>query len=583
MRFCRIVYCGGYYMKQNQVIFLLGSVLKKINPPKKYILLIPSICVLCAFLQAISSLVIAPLINTAVSLSLYEAYPYILRYVLFSISYVVALSARKIIFSFFSKICGYRLNSLVTESVFNQNMTYFFSHNEGSTIATVNKRIPDFENILIMNLGNIIYSPVSFAFIFSAILLLNYKIGMIIIPTIMLSTWVDLHYGNKLLDAARKAYNAEKSMYEHQKEFIEDVENIQLTMAEGFVSRIYKITSAYFLERKRIATKQQQKAYIPALLNEYLPTIMLALIYIFRICKSAASYGEFLSMLSLVNSASLPFANFLRSIIQMKSQEPLLKEIIEILPSNSNKHEQYKCSLNNAQSNGLILEMDNISFIYPGSDRVLFNNCTLSVKPGEKVAVVGRSGSGKSTLLKLILGIYKPTFGNVKVFGFDISQDQSQACAWKQIAYVDSHNFLFDKDIVYNITLINRPLYPNEEEKLHCICSQLRIDKLLSNTKPLQQFGSNLSGGQKLKISLARALFKNARLLVLDEPTSSLDVDTEEVFSEIVKRSDLTMIIATHRVKLIEACSRIVEITDSHKIKDHGNSKIKLDFLNDGV
>jgi len=203
----------------------------------------------------------------------------------------------------------------------------------------------------------------------------------------------------------------------------------------------------------------------------------------------------------------------------------------------------------------------NIYFEYRKNKPVL-KNINLTIKKGEKIGIIGKSGSGKSTLIDIIIGLYKPTHGEILIDGIKLNENNIKN--WRnKIGYVPQHIYLFDGTIAENISLEENF---NEKRIKEVLKMVNLLDFLEKNHEGIYtkvgEHGVKLSGGQKQRVAIARALYNNPEILVLDEATSSLDYDTEfKIMEEIYKISkDKTLIIVAHRISTLEKCDRIIKI-----------------------
>lgn len=220
-----------------------------------------------------------------------------------------------------------------------------------------------------------------------------------------------------------------------------------------------------------------------------------------------------------------------------------------------------------------VLEFRNVTFRYDQSNIVL-NNVNFSIKKGETVALVGVSGCGKSTVLKLAAGLYKPTSGSIKICGYDIdSWPQEQLRNY--LAMMTQDTFLFTKSIYENIA-IGRRIGSAIQKKVEEIARTVGIHTLI-NTLPdkywtiIRERGANFSGGQKQLISIARILMRDASLLILDEPTASLDPISEREVQQILDYicRERTCLIVTHCLSTICLANRIL-VMDNGRIIEEG-------------
>lgn len=207
------------------------------------------------------------------------------------------------------------------------------------------------------------------------------------------------------------------------------------------------------------------------------------------------------------------------------------------------------------------IHSDSLVFNYPGSKVNALNGVTFTIKMGESVGLIGPSGSGKSTFVDLLLGLLKPSKGNIFVDGTDIQGDIRR---WQdQIGYVPQSIYLMDDTLRRNIAFGIPDKLINEDAVLKAIKSA-QLDEYVHNLPDgletyVGERGIRLSGGQRQRIGIARALYHDPAILVLDEATSSLDTDTENKVKEAVDalKGNKTLIIVAHRLSTVQNCDRI--------------------------
>lgn len=222
------------------------------------------------------------------------------------------------------------------------------------------------------------------------------------------------------------------------------------------------------------------------------------------------------------------------------------------------------------------IEVKNVSFKYPNTDRYVLDDINLRISRGEKVALVGENGSGKTTLSKILLGIYPPEVGNVTFDGIDAdSYEKSALC--DDISAVSQNYTKFSMSLRENVAIGNIKEMSNDEKIVETL-KRTDIEEAIEKTKGLdgmlgREFnGTELSGGQWQKLAIARALYKDYDFIVLDEPTSALDpiVETEIFKSFLEAMEDKTALIISHRVGLCRMADTIVVMQDG-KIIEKGN------------
>tara|TARA_S200000501_G_C20845418_1_gene753426 strand:+ start:208 stop:1992 length:1785 start_codon:yes stop_codon:yes gene_type:complete len=226
------------------------------------------------------------------------------------------------------------------------------------------------------------------------------------------------------------------------------------------------------------------------------------------------------------------------------------------------------------------LILKNIYYSFPGEKRSTIKNISLEINKGEKIGIVGTTGSGKSTLIDLIMGFLTPKEGNILVNGQSISKKENidELLKWRNsITLVPQNIYLKDSTIVENIAYGEGIDRIDFEKALDCCRSSKIYDFIMSTEKGLYTMvgerGINLSGGQIQRLAIARALYKDAQVLILDEATSALDSKTEkEVVNALRKfKKEITIISISHRINTISGYDRIIKIDNGKIISSNIN------------
>jgi ATP-binding cassette subfamily B protein len=220
------------------------------------------------------------------------------------------------------------------------------------------------------------------------------------------------------------------------------------------------------------------------------------------------------------------------------------------------------------------IALDKISFSYSAGAQPILQDLSLTITKGSRIGFIGETGSGKSTLLDIVMGLLQPSTGSLKIDGAIV--DAQNLRAWqKHVAHVPQSIFLADGTIAENIAF-GLPLDQIDEIRVRQAAEQAQIHDIIEKLPNGYQTmvgerGVRLSGGQRQRLGIARAIYKQADVIIFDEATSALDNDTEKAVMEAIDQlsNELTILIIAHRLTTLKNCSQIIEL-DKGSVKRVG-------------
>lgn len=276
-------------------------------------------------------------------------------------------------------------------------------------------------------------------------------------------------------------------------------------------------------------------------------------------CNSLSS-GDFLTVIALSLGLTGPLISAMSFVDDLAVLDETVDEIAEILNADELIRPKTRTTISSAE-----IRLQNVCFSY-GKDEIL-HNLDLEIKPGTVTALVGPSGSGKSTIAKLIVGFWDVTGGSILLGGTDIRMIPHKQLN-QQIAYVSQDNYLFNRTIRENIRLGNLAATDADVEAV-AIASGCHdfIQKLDAGYETVcGSAGDRLSGGEKQRISIARAMLKNAPIILLDEATASIDPENEAIIQNALSKltKGKTLVVIAHRLSTIVDAEKIVVIDKGH-------------------
>jgi len=310
--------------------------------------------------------------------------------------------------------------------------------------------------------------------------------------------------------------------------------------------------------------------------------LVVIVIGVHLIGKGQLTMGGLIACYLLSSRAMVPIAQVAGLLVQYHNSATALKSLDTMMAQEVERPAEANFISRNSFAGAI--EFRNVSFSYPGTSTPALSNVSLKIRPGEHIGILGRIGSGKSTLQKLILGLYRPTSGAVLVDGIDLRQ-LDPAELRRNIGYVGQDSTLFYGTLRENIKLAA----PAADDA--AVIEAAKIGGILEfvNNHPegfemiVGERGESLSGGQRQGVLIARALIQQPPILLLDEPTSSMDYSSEEQIKRNLSAfaEGRTMIIATHRTSLLELVNRIIVI-DGGKIVADGPKEQVIEALRQG-
>ncbi|MBU3175371.1 peptidase domain-containing ABC transporter [Clostridium estertheticum] len=283
------------------------------------------------------------------------------------------------------------------------------------------------------------------------------------------------------------------------------------------------------------------------------------------------SFGELLTFNALLVYFLDPIENIINLQPTVQTAIVAAERLSEILDLSLEKSVDENKKIDPETLKGDI-EFKNLDFRY-GTRSLILKNINLKVKSGEKIALVGESGSGKTTLAKLLMNFYQCEKGELLINGYNIKDINVESLRDKT-AYISQETFLFNGTIIENLSLGNP--YLTYEEIIEA-CKKAQIHDFI-NSIPLryntlvEENGSNFSGGQKQRLSIARAILRKPEILIMDEATSNLDSITERAIEKTIYEfsKDITTVIIAHRLSTVMRCDNIY-ILEKGEIIERGS------------
>ncbi len=402
------------------------------------------------------------------------------------------------------------------------------------------------------------------------ILLLSINILVYSSTFIIFSLMTALFYfflKNKLVDKGKALQSEHSKNIKIIGQSFSSIKEIKVSQKENFFTNLF-YQSVNLIEKLYFFSYLVSK--YPRLLLEILAVLMITsfafIMYFFD------NEGQLIPLLALLAAACIRFIPALNSIIgsmnSLKFYSPsfdLIYEQLKIILSDKNVTNKMAKNFNKDKINfDVDIELKDVSFGYPNSNKLALENVNLTIKKGEIIAIIGNSGSGKTTLINLILGFISPNKGEVKVDNKNINNNLEN---WQsKLGYVPQDVYLMDETLIENIAF-GVPIDKVNHNLINEVVKKSRLEDFINNLPDkletnVGNVGSKISGGQRQRIGIARSLYTEPEILILDEATNSLDIENEnKIIDEIFEnKSDKTVIIISHRHNNLHRFDKIYKI-----------------------
>ena len=482
----------------------------------------------------------------------------------------------KILRSYYLGSAGKRADVIMSNKIFNQVLSIQLDEKPSSTGQFVS-RLQSFESVRDFFTSATIVALVDIPFIFLFLFVIFFfsgPLGWVPVAAIIIILIFSFIIQKKTKVLSEKSAKEDQLK---QTTLHETISGLEVIKSIGAYSRMKThwdqalIQTTYFNEKLQFLS--QINTTFTTLISQA-ANIGIIIVGVYMAINGDTTMGGIIAAMMLTGRVLGPLGQIVGMILRYDKAMIALKNIDEIMDMKREKHGTGLLSRPNLSGD---IEFKNVYFSYKNQNLETLKNINLTIKEGEKVAILGKIGSGKSTLTKLILNLYSPTKGSVLIDKTDVRQI-SAADLRHAIGVVPQEAFLFMGTVKDNITISEQ--FVTDEELI--VASKLAgVHDFLGKHEAgydliVGERGEGLSGGERQAITLARALISNPSILIMDEPTNSMDKQTENNFIKKMEqiKNDKTLIIITHKPSLLSLVDRVIIIDEGNIIADGPKEKV---------
>lgn len=478
----------------------------------------------------------------------------------------------------FTSVLSSNLSNKLFKNYLYKDYAFHIKRNSSELIKNLQVEISNFSNFLISIISLITESTLAFSVIIT-LFFIEPLATLIVLLLFGLSSFMFYQFTKNITTEWGKV--REQIDSKSSKIVIEGLSGIKEVILLGkqsfFENQLENMNSSKASMNSKALTLRQIPRYFLELLS-----VFSLIIFVFILLIQSKNVDNVIVTLGIFVAATfriLPSINRILSSLQnikyyQSSIDVLYKEFEFI----NKKKDFFKRDIIRLAPNKSI-DINQLCFIYPQTKKIILDNVTLKLQTGTTTGIIGVSGSGKSTLINIIVGLLKPSSGEILID--DNSNIQNNLDSWQNgIGYVSQDVFLSDQSILMNIAFgIKQESI--DYKLIDKVLEQAQLSELILTLPEGYQTkvgerGVQLSGGQRQRIGIARALYRRPSILVLDEATSSLDVKTEEEIMMSVDnlKGQMTIIIVTHRLITLKNCDEIFSIKEG-KLNKEINQYVK--------
>ena len=490
---------------------------------------------------------------------------FIVQFCVFTVIGFVASFVQRTVASRYALLICTKYKNLVAEKLYRLEYRYFDSSHSAILLNKVIGDLAEISSFLESLLPEIITHLISLVIYATYIGQMNWQLFLVIAVCYPVIFKIASVLTKKIRGLTKVYREKTDTMTEITQDAVSGILVLRSFGIESIFRKKMHVAAQELVENEEKRTQISNTAIITRMLIQQMPNIISAVYAVFLVSRGTLSLGELVAFVLILDKFVGAFVGLPFMMVDAASGMVCVKRMEEILNAKEEENGKETMPLDTETA----ISFEEVDFGYTEESQVL-QKLSFEVKKSENVAFVGESGGGKSTIFHVLCGFHAKTGGSYRLLGRKI-EDWNREALRKQLALVSQNVFLFPTTVEENIAYGN-PAATHEEIVEACKKAEIH-DFIMTLPDGYQTLvgerGAMLSGGQKQRISIARAILKNASILLLDEPTSAIDVETEQLIQKAINAvsEGRTCITIAHRLSTIVDADRIMVLKQGNIVE----------------
>lgn len=446
------------------------------------------------------------------------------------------------------------------------SLSFFEGRKLGDIISRITSDISSIERLIITGATSAVSYIFQLVVFIGMLFFMQWKLALVSLIVVPLFYVVTRFFTSRIKKASRERTRREGAITAISEESFSNIALMQAYNQQGAESDRFDLQNQRSFKAKMLKVRLKA-AFTPVIsLIETAGTLVVMIAGAWLLVNNEITVGALVAFIMLLSKLYSPVRRLSKLLNTIYSASASAERVIEFMEEKPLvKEAPYELDRPSGH-----VEFENVSFSYPGKSKKILSNVSFSINPGESVALVGSSGAGKSTIVKLLMRFYDPTSGRILLDG-NVLKGLKLDSLRENVAVLFQESLIFDGSVRENIAY-GKPGATDEEIVRAAKSADAHefIQKMANGyDTQVGQKGRNLSGGQRQRLAIARAMIRNASVLILDEPATGLDANSEKRIMNPMERlmEDKATLIITHNLRSAQAADRILYLEDGEVIE----------------